>query len=218
MCEYLSDVLPPEQMYQSANTASKSKHGLKQESWLEAFHGLSADFANTSMRESLADVLTIQGTADANSDVRERIKFETMDTQDAMESQSFTMILIKQHWKRRQLLLVLHNHFWMYNLYQKTMVSSIEMRISIVIQRTTGVAALLAEGARFLYCTRSPRCCLEWLLKVVCFLFRYQCSYCRWYCFYWCAACWVDSRCKQDWSSRWNSCCSFQRCITSSSR
>jgi hypothetical protein len=64
---------------------------------LEAFHGLSADFANTSMRESLADVLTIQGTADANSDVRERIKFETMDTQDAMESQSFTMILIKQH-------------------------------------------------------------------------------------------------------------------------
>jgi hypothetical protein len=87
-CKYLSDILPPEQMYRSANAASKSKHGLKTqisnrgESRLEAFHGLSADFANTGMRESLADVLTIQGTADANSDVRERIKFENMDTQD----------------------------------------------------------------------------------------------------------------------------------------
>jgi hypothetical protein len=87
-CEYLSDILPPEQMYRSTNAASKSKHGLRiqisnhGESRLEAFHGLSADFANTGMRESLADVLTIQGTADANSDVRERIKFENMDTQD----------------------------------------------------------------------------------------------------------------------------------------
>ena len=87
-CEYLSDALPPEQVHRPANASSKSKHGLKTqisnrgESRLECFHGLSADFASTSMRESLADVLTIQGTADANSDVRERIKFETMDMQE----------------------------------------------------------------------------------------------------------------------------------------
>ncbi len=87
-CKFLSDVLPPEQMYRSANASSKSKHGLKTqisnrgESRLECFHGLSADFANTSMRESLADALTIEGTAEANSEVRERIKFETLDMQE----------------------------------------------------------------------------------------------------------------------------------------
>lgn len=84
-CEFLHDVLPPEQMYRSANAPATSKHGLETqnsnrgESRLESFHGVSADFANTNMRASLADALTIEGTAEGNADVRERIKFETMD-------------------------------------------------------------------------------------------------------------------------------------------
>lgn len=84
-CMYLADVLPPEDMYRSIKPSSRSKHGLelqnsnRGESRLESFHGSSAHMANTSMRPSLSDSLTIEGTADFNTDIRERIKYEQME-------------------------------------------------------------------------------------------------------------------------------------------
>ena len=87
-CDFLHDILPLDEMYRSVPPSLRSMHGLSLqksnhgESRLESFQGPVVHMANTNMRDSLADVLTLNGTARFNVDIREQIKYEKMDPRE----------------------------------------------------------------------------------------------------------------------------------------
>ncbi len=76
--EFLTDPLPIEKMYDRIAPSPNSKHGLSEhlsrrgESKLEAFHDRFAHFANSGMRDSLADCLNLSGTARYNLAIRHK--------------------------------------------------------------------------------------------------------------------------------------------------
>lgn len=82
--EFLSDVLPMEEMYRTVESSSRCKHSLmcnysnRGESRLESFHEVEAHMANTGMRASLADILSLRGTARFNVRIRERIRIDSL--------------------------------------------------------------------------------------------------------------------------------------------
>jgi len=75
---FLSDPLPLEKMCDIITPSPNSKHGLPEclsrrgESKLEAFHDRFAHFANSGMRNSLADCLNLSGTARYNLAIRHK--------------------------------------------------------------------------------------------------------------------------------------------------
>jgi hypothetical protein len=83
--EFLSDVLPIEEMYRTVESSSKCNHSLmchysnRGESRLESFHEVEAHMANTGMRASLADILSLRGTARFNVRIRERLRIDSLD-------------------------------------------------------------------------------------------------------------------------------------------
>ena len=82
--EFLSDVLPMEEMYRTVESSSRCKHSLmcnysnRGESRLESFHQVEAHMANSGMRASLADILSLRGTARFNVQIRERIQIDSL--------------------------------------------------------------------------------------------------------------------------------------------
>ncbi len=75
---FIADPLPLEKMYDQIAPSPISKHGLPEylsrrgESKLEAFHDRFAHFANSGMRDSLADCLNLSGTARYNLAIRHK--------------------------------------------------------------------------------------------------------------------------------------------------
>ena len=84
--KYLQDPLPFEDMYDEILPNPNSPHGLSEflsrrgESNLEAFHLMLAHFANTGMRETLADNLNLAGTARYNLAIRHKLKIARLST------------------------------------------------------------------------------------------------------------------------------------------
>ena len=82
--KFLSDVLPMEEMYRTVESSSRCKHLLMcnysnhGESRLESFHQVEAHMANSGMRASLADILSLRGTARFNVRIRERIRIDSL--------------------------------------------------------------------------------------------------------------------------------------------
>ena len=76
--QYLNDPLPVEDMYDSIPPNPNSRHGLVEylskrgESKLESFHDRASHFANSGMRNTLADNLNLMGTAQHNVRIRHK--------------------------------------------------------------------------------------------------------------------------------------------------
>ena len=79
--QYVPDVLPIEQMYDTIAPSPNSKHQLPEylsrrpESKIEAFHDRLSNFGNSGMRDSLADNLNLMGTARYNLGIRHKRSF-----------------------------------------------------------------------------------------------------------------------------------------------
>jgi hypothetical protein len=84
VAEHLSDLLPLDEIYTKVDAPPRAKHGLpiylsnRGESRLENINGQQAQMANTNMRESLSDILTLGGCARYNVRVREKLWFNKL--------------------------------------------------------------------------------------------------------------------------------------------
>jgi hypothetical protein len=82
---HIVDVMPTEEMYRVIQPTGSTKHGLAEyialrgESKLEQFHLHLANFANTGMGETLADLLLLNGTAIHNAKIRHKLSLALIE-------------------------------------------------------------------------------------------------------------------------------------------
>ena len=114
---HLSDPLPIEEMYFAVKPNPNSRHKLTEylskrgESKLEAFHDRLANFANTGMRDSLADNLHLAGTARYNLAIRHKRLFVTSITTEERKQLPAAWEKVVPYWN--------HSELWHINLMAK---------------------------------------------------------------------------------------------------
>jgi hypothetical protein len=75
-CQFIGDVLPSSDLYMEIPPGPRSTHELseyilhREESNLESFHSLLADYGNLNTNPALADILHLEGTTTHNVKIR----------------------------------------------------------------------------------------------------------------------------------------------------
>jgi hypothetical protein len=104
--KHLSDPFPFEEMYDMIQPSPRCKHSLTEylskrgESKLESYHDRSVHYANTGMRASLVDSLSLVGMAAHNLRIRHKRSFRLSENREARKH-------IPSSWKK---VLPYHNH------------------------------------------------------------------------------------------------------------